>query len=207
MAIIARNTEAVSAVAVAGQTLALPEASAVFALYPGPLSKGARMMDDTALRSRSFTLPALDFQIIFEPTRIRIEALTPKKPDELNLGEHLAIIIASLYPGRPFPRFGFNYDIAYQYDAVIQQNEIIKTFVDKETRDMVTHFGWQFTVMKDKGKRRETYFCKVVSPLELRIMSNVESDSLIPTDKNVANRLYAQWYTECQEVVTHLTIS
>lgn len=164
-------------------------------------------MDDTALRFRTFTLPALDIQLIFEPTRIRIDALTAKKPDELNLGEHLAIVIKALYPGRPFPRFGFNYDIAYQYDAVIQQNEIIDAFLDKQTRDMVTHFGWQFTVMKDKGKRRETYYCKVVSPLELRIMSNIESDSLLPTNPDIAKQLYARWYTECQEVVTHLTIS
>lgn len=207
MAITARNLESVSAVAVAGQSLPLPEASAVFALYPGPLSKGARMLDDTALSLRSFLLPALDMRIIFEPTRIRFEGTAAKKPADMKLGERMAQAITALYPGRPFPRFGFNYDIAYQYDGVIQQGEIIGSFLDKEVADMVTHFGWQFSVFKDKGKRRETYFCKAVSPLEVRIMANIEIDRMLPESPEETQALYERCYTESQEIVDHLTIS
>ena len=207
MAIVARNLESVSAVAVAGETLPLPDPAAVFAHFSGPLSKGARMLDDTALNLRSFLLPALDLRVIFEPTRIRFEALSAKKPAEQPLGERLAATIAAVYPGRPFPRFGFNYDIAYQYDAVIQQRAILGAFLDKETIEDATHFGWQFSLAKDKNRRRETYFCKVVSPLELRIMSNIELDQALPADPKAAQALYERCYTECQGIVEHLRIS
>lgn len=206
MAIVARNLESVSLVVVAGETLPLPDPAAIFTHFQGEDAKGARMLDDTALYLRSFLFPALGLRIIFEPTRIRFELLSAKKPQEMPLAARAAAAIEALYPKRPFPRFGFNYDIAYQYDAVIQQRAILGAFLDKDTIEDTTHFGWQFSLMKEKNARRETYFCKVVSPLELRVMTNIELDRPFPGPAD-AQTLFERCYTECQEIVAHLRIS
>ncbi len=206
MAILARNLESVSLVVVAGETLPLPDPAAVFSFFQGADAKGARMLDDVALNLRSFLFPSLDLRIIFEPTRIRFELLSPKKPAEFPLAERAAETLTALFPKRPFPRFGFNYDVAYQYDAVIQQRVILGAFLDKDTLEDTTHFGWQFTLAKEKGTRRETYFCKVVSPIELRVMANIELDRPFPATKE-AQSLYERCYTECQGIVEHLKIS
>ncbi len=207
MAIVARNLESVSFVVVAGETLPLPDPAAIFTHFQGEDSKGARMLDDTALHLRSFLFPALGLRIIFEPTRIRFELLTPQKPADFPLAKRACAALAALYPGRPFPRTGFNYDIAYQYDAVIQQRAILGAFLDKDTIEDATHFGWQFSLAKEKNTRRETYFCKVVSPLELRIMANIELDTRVAHSPDDAQALYERCYTECQEIVARLRIS
>jgi hypothetical protein len=207
MAIVARNLESVSLVVVAGETLPLPDPAEVFAHFTGAEAKAARMLDDAALHLRSFLLPGVDMRIIFEPTRVRFEALNPKKPSEEKFAERAAQSLHALYPKRPFPRIGFNYDIAYQYDAVIQQRVILGAFLDKDTLEDTTHFGWQFSLAKEKGTRRETYFCKVVSPLELRIMANIEHDRPLSPAPAETQALYERCYTECQEIVEHLKIS
>lgn len=207
MAIVARNLESLSMVVVAGETLPLPDPSAVFAHFTGDEAKGARMLDDTALHLRSFLLPGVNTRIVFEPTRVRFEALTPRAPTEGTFAERAAKALHALYPKRPFPRMGFNYDIAYQYDAVIQQRVIVGAFLDKDTLEDTTHFGWQFTLAKDKNARRETYFCKVVSPLELRVMANIELDKPLSHTPADTQSLFERCYTEAQEIVEHLKIS
>lgn len=207
MAIVARNLESVSLVVVAGETLPLPDPAAVFAHFTGDEAKGARMLDDTALHLRSFLLPGANMRIIFEPTRTRFENLTVQKPAEGTFAERAARALHALYPKRPFPRIGFNFDIAYQYDAVIQQRVILGAFIDKDTLEDTTHFGWQFTQAKEKGTRRETYFCKVVSPLELRVMANIELDRPLSPSPEETQSLFERCYTECQEIVEHLKIS
>jgi hypothetical protein len=104
MAIVARNLESVSLVVVAGETLPLPDPAEVFAHFTGAEAKAARMLDDAALHLRSFLLPGVDMRIIFEPTRVRFEALNPKKPSEEKFAERAAQSLHALYPKRPFPR-------------------------------------------------------------------------------------------------------
>lgn len=206
MAIVARNLEGVGIVAVsAARALPLPEAQTIFALYQGDNAKGARLLDDPALHMRSFIFPALSSQITFEPTRFRLDATEPKKPAELPLGREMGTIVEKAYPAHAFDRFGFNYDIAYQYDVVIAQREILATFLDKDTIEDTTHFGWQFTLSKDKGTRRETYFCKVVSPLEIRVLTNIEFDKPLPPTADL-QKLYEKCYVECQDIVEHFRI-
>lgn len=207
MAIVARTLEGITFVAVTpASPLPLPEPANLFALYAGSESQGARLLDDTALGVRVFSFPAIDLRIIFEPTRIRLEATKPHKPEELALGEHMDRIVSGLYPKIPFTRYGFNYDLAYQYDAVIPQRHIMQAFMDEETVERATHFGWQCTLAKDKGKRRETYFFKVVSPLELRVLANIEFDSALPRGKET-QAAFVRCYTEAQGIAEHLTFS
>lgn len=206
MAIVARNLEGINAVAVSpAQRLALPEPQHVFALFPGAASKGSRLLDDTALHMRAFTFPELSLQLIFEPTRIRLEATTPHKPTELRLGEILHTVEKTIFPKNTFERHGFNYDIAYQYDAVIPQRALWERFVSKDVLENMTHFGWQMTLQKGKGEQKETYFFKVVSPLELRVLANIEIDH--KHEEFDAQRKFEECYTSSQEIVNHLTFS
>jgi hypothetical protein len=77
--------------------------------------------------------------------------------------------------------------------------------IDKDTIEDTTHFGWQFTLSREKGTRRETYFCKVVSPLEIRVLANIEFDKPLPPAAEL-QKLYEKCYTECQTVVEHFRI-
>ncbi len=207
MAIIARNLEGISAVLVSlSHALASPEPQKVFALFTGEVGKGARLLDDTALHMKVFTFPAMNLQIVFERTRIRFDATTPKKPDELRLGELMAHVAKNLYPEVPFQKLGFNYDIAYQYDVVIPQRQLWERFIAKDALEDMTHFGFQMSFQKEKGKRRDTYFCKVVSPLELRVLANIELDCALPS-VDETQVLYTRCYTESQEIVTQLAFS
>ncbi len=207
MAIVARTLEGTTLVVVTpAPPLGTPDPSRLFALYTGQESAGARFLDDTALGVRVFSLPALELRIIFEPTRIRLEATSAKKPHELKLAEHAASIIKEFYPKMPFTRYGFNYDITYQYDAVIPQRQVIGAFFDDETVERTTHFGWQATLAKDKGKRRETYFFKVVSPLELRVLSNIEFEQSFPLTHE-SQEAFERCYSEASDIVEHTHFS
>lgn len=207
MAIVARILENTTAVAVAARPpLKTPEPTAVFALFAPEEQSGARFFDDPALGVRSFTLPALDLRLIFEPTRVRLEAMAPKPVDVLPLGTRLATVVAAVYPNVSFPRYGFNYDRTFQYDAVIPQRHIMEAFMDAEAVNAMTHFGWQCTLQKEKGKRKETYFFKVVSPLEIRILANIEFDRVLP-EAGKCQTEFVQCADDAMHIVERLRFS
>jgi hypothetical protein len=204
MAITARILEDISVVAVTPpNALASPEPAHVFAVMGTQAAEGAKFIDDAALRVRVFTFPKGELRVIFEPNRMRIEATAPKKPEELRLGELLAKLAFELYRGNPFVRFGFNYDTTYQYDTVIPQREIMGAFLKGDALEDMTHFGFQCTFQSEKGKRRDTYFAKAVSPLELRVLANIEIDRPLPSPEEVQS-LYERCYTESRSITERL---
>lgn len=206
MAVVGKSLSGLTYVAVAGvPPIPRPEPSAVFALFPEGAA-GARLLDDTALSIRVFAFPELDLQLIFEPTRVRVEALKPKKPEEARLGEYMERIIAALYPKTAFIRYGFNYDIVFQYDAVIPQRNILGAFMKDDAIEDITHFGWQITAEKEKGKRRDTYFFKEVSPLEIQVLANIEFDKPLP--RGAASQAeFERCYTEAGAITDRLAFS
>jgi len=207
MAIVARTLEGITCVAItSAPPLGMPDPAKILNLFPKEAQVGARYLDDAALGVRVFTFPQIDLRLIFEPSRVRVEATKPKKPEDLPLAEFLSMIVETAYPKMPFPRYGYNYDITYQYDVVIPQNHVIGAFLDKETADKTTHFGWQFTLSKDKGKRKETYFMKVVSPLELRAMANIEFDQPLPKGKE-SQSAFVRGFEEAQKIAEHVNFS
>lgn len=207
MAIIARTLEGITCVAVtAAPPLGMPDPARVLSHFSKPDQAGARYLDDAALGVRVFTFPQVELRLIFEPSRVRVEAMKPRKPDELKLAEILSTLVYDLYPKMPFPRYGYNYDITYQYDAVIPQQHVIGAFLDKETTDKTTHFGWQFTIQKDKGKRKETYFMKVTSPLEMRTMANIEFDAALPKAKE-SQAAFVKCHMDAQGIAEHVNFS
>lgn len=206
MKITARQPHEITAVAVSTKTrLPLPEPQALFALFPN-LGEGAQYFDDPALGVRSFILPRAQIRITFERIRMRVEDTASRRVEDLALGETLGMLAESLYPKGTFDRFGFNYDVVYRYDDVIPSRDVMGAFIRAENLEEVSHFGWQFTLTKEKGKRRETYFCKVVSPLEIQILANVELDRAFPVRAEL-QKLFVSSYEEAQRVLETISFA
>lgn len=205
MAIIANNLEGLSVAAVARKPLPPVPPEAVVA-HLGKDTAGMRSLDDVALKVMVYTLPKPGIQIIIEPTRIRIDAQVAKRPEDMRLGERLGLLMQALYPSVAVARYGFNYDIAHQYDAVIPQREIIRAYLKEEAIEDITHFGWQCTRTRDKGARRDTHFFKVVSPLELRVLTNVELDKPLP-DPAALQAEFERCYAESRAITDQLAFT
>lgn len=181
MQITARQPVELTAVAVSTKNkLQLPDPAGVFGFFSSG-SEGAQYFDDPALGVRAFTFPALKLRITFERIRVRVEDTGSRRAEDLDIGSTLSKLSAALYPEKTFDRFGFNYDVVYRFDQMIPTESIIAGFIGSDMREEVSHFGWQFTLSKEKGKRRESYFCKVISPLEIDILANVEFDRMLPS--------------------------
>lgn len=199
MQITARQPHEITAVAVSTKgRLPLPEPHAFFALFPGE-GAGAQYFDDPALGVRSFTLPKLQLRITFERIRMRVEDTGSRRVEDLKLGETLGMLAESLFPKASFDRYGFNYDVVYRYDDVIPSRSVMSSFVEEGMLEAVSHFGWQFTLNKEKGRRRETYFCKVISPLEVQILANVEFERAFPSQEAL-QKSFEKSYTEIQNI-------
>lgn len=180
-------------------SLPLPEPGAVFALFPAS-SQGAKYFDDPALGVRAFTLPAENLRVIFERMRLRIEDTASRRVEDLPLGTLLEKLTSALFPKGTFDRHGFNYDVVYRYDQMIPDRKVLSSFVADDMLEDVSHFGWQFTLSKEKGKRRETYFCKVISPLEIEVLANIEFDKQLPGGED-AQRAFVASYQESQAML------
>ncbi|MEK7505382.1 MAG: hypothetical protein AAB597_00590 [Patescibacteria group bacterium] len=205
MNITARQMEGSSAVAVSKSAIILPEPGMVFALFPKE-GGGARYFDNPAMSVRAFHFPEAKLRLIFESQRVRLEDTGNRQPAESQLGETLCATIKTLFPQtrNNFNRHGFNYDINFRYDNVIPQNNIIGTFLPPKLQGAVTHFGWQFTIGKNKGRRRETYFCKVVSPIEMQVLANIEIDEELGEEKTAGER-FRKCYTEAADTIAAIT--
>lgn len=206
MMITARQPVETTVVAVsAAGNLRAPEPSAVFALFP-EATAGATFFDDPALGVRVFTLPQQKIRLTFERMRMRVEDTASRRVEDLTLGELAYDLAQKLYPAGVFDRYGFNYDMVYRYDQMLPSHEIIGIFLKKEILEDVSHFGWQCTITKDKGKRRETYFFKVLSPLELQILANIEFDKHVP-DRAALQQELLRFHAESQKILDNLTLT
>lgn len=207
MSITARQFKQATGVAVtSGTKLRQPEPGEILALFPNQTS-GAQYLDDTALGLRICTLPTVGIRIVLERQRVRVEDLMPRKPGESNVGTILGTIAEKLFPGQVFVRYGFNYDTVYRYDTVVPSRQIIGSFLDTTVAENVTHFGWQFSIPKEKGKRRDTYFCKMISPLEIEVLANIEVDEKMPTKLSTLQSQFEAWYAESEDILDRFSFT
>lgn len=206
MNITARQPLETTIVAVSPEKrLPLPEPADVFALFPGATS-GATYFDDVALGVRAFTIPDAKLRLTFERIRVRIDDIGSRHVEDLTIAELLTQIAAKLYPPRSFTRYGFNYDVVFRYDQVIPSDRIMGAFFAKDMIESITHFGWQATINREKGKRRDTYFFKAVSPLELQVLANVEFDRHLPEAAELQKQ-FQRLAIETQDVLNHLSFT
>ena len=151
-----------------------PENSDILSLYQGKAAAGATFADDVVLRTKILDLPNLKLQISVEPFRLRVDDSSQLEPSETSLIYEAAFIYSKLFSKIPLVGFGFNFDLYYQFREAILIKEIFKQFADKKILEKadLRHFGLQFTLEKEGGKRQETYFLKVTAPLEMAVHAN-----------------------------------
>lgn len=184
-------------------TLTFPEAAQVFALYQGSASKGALFSDNASIATRIFEFPEVGYQLIFEPDKIRLEDKKSRTPDESKLGQEILRIVNALYPQKVPVAYGFNYDILYRTQVVIPMPEIMEHFLKKEVVEDVKDFGWQYTVAKEKGKHTQTYFFKVVSPIEINMHANFHFNDYLPLRNQLIQNAFERAYKDADEGMTH----
>ena len=157
--------------------LVLPEPAQLFSLYPGEAGKGSMSSDNAAMGVRIFEFPAPGLQWVFERNRVRLEDRASRTPAESQLGPEAIRAMLALYPGVAPTAHGFNYDIIYRMDNVIPVSDIMSSFVGADATEDIQSFGWQYTLSREKGKYTETYFFKVVSPIEFAVHVNFQTNT------------------------------
>lgn len=190
----------------------VPENGEFTILYTGELAKGANFIDDPVMRAKVYYLPKLKMTFTLEGTRFRID----QDPEDGNLNS--AIISESLNAYRSLfskcnlESYGFNFDIIYRFDNTLQLNYLFGLIADSSKilnkRDLAA-LGVQFTLQR--FDRSETYFLKIVSPLELVAHINYHYNSnQLPAgraggpDEQKMKELFQKNYEEADEVVGNL---
>jgi hypothetical protein len=184
-------------------SVSLPEAAQVFALYPGPGSKGALFSDNTSMATRVFDFPEIGYQIVCEPDKIRLEDKKSRTPDVSKLGVEMVRIITALYPNATPIAYGFNYDMIYRTSVVIPMLDIMSHFLKHQTVEQVKDFGWQYTVSAPKSKNSETYFFKAVSPIELSVHANFHFGEYVPHKSTMIQSAFERGYKDADDGLAH----
>lgn len=169
---VAKNIEMSNCIAIFGDGFVLPDPKDFISLFTQEELRGANFADDPVMRLKVFDLPTKKFKYIFEGNRIRLEDYGFREPTDSLLVKELVRIVKAIYPNIKPVAYGFNYDAIYRFDSIVPQREVTKNFIEENLQEQVKHFGWQYTLSKEKGRRLETYFFKVVSPIEIRLHSN-----------------------------------
>lgn len=185
----------------------VPENGEFTILYTGESAKGANFIDDPVMRLKVYSLPKLKMTFTLEGTRFRID----QDPEDGNL--NLATISESLnayknlFPKCALESYGFNFDIIYRFDNTLQLNYLFGLLADGgkilAKKDLV-NLGVQFTLQKPTSGGSETYFLKIVSPLELSVHANYHFDSGKLPDEPKMKDLFQKNYEEADEVIKNL---
>lgn len=190
----------------------VPENGEFTILYTGEQAKGANFIDDPVMRLKVYHLPKLKMTFTLEGTRFRVDHDT----EDGNLNS--AIISEGLNAYRNLfskcnlESYGFNFDIIYRFDNTLQLNYLFSLVADSDKildkRDL-TAMGVQFTLQRPN--RSETYFLKIVSPLELVAHINYHFNSnQLPAsriggpDEQKMKELFQKSYEEVDTVIQNL---
>jgi hypothetical protein len=151
-----------------------PENHLLTSFYRGDAGAGSRFIDDPALRTKVLDLPKLKLQISVEPGRLRVDDTSQAEPGQSFLIQQADKLYRELFSRNRLIGFGFNFDIYYQTDRVIRQGDIFANFAGKAVteRSELLDLGVQFTLEKEGGQRRETYFVKITAPMEVAVHAN-----------------------------------
>ena len=183
-----------------------PENGEFAILYTGELAKGANFIDDPVMRLKVYHLPKLKMTFTLEGTRFRIDH--DAEDGNLNLAVVSEGLNArkNLFSKCSVESFGFNFDIIYRFNNTVQLNYLFGLIVDGGKilgkRDL-TALGVQFTLQRPNN-RNETYFLKIVSPLELAAHVNYHFNSDLIPDEVKLKELLQKSYDEIDEVVQNL---
>jgi hypothetical protein len=144
----------------------------VFGHFTTEQNQGCSYVDDPVMGLRVFQFPKLQLKIIQEKNRLRFEDSSGVDLNKSFLASDGFRLYQAIAKGSPSDSYGFNYDVMVRTDEVIPQQHILANFVSSATIDDVADFGWQFTIRKPNGREQQTYFFKVVSPIEIGLHFN-----------------------------------
>lgn len=183
----------------------MPENGEFTILYTGESAKGANFIDDPVMRLKVYHLPKLKMTFTLEGTRFRVDHDTEDgNPNSAIIAEGLNAY-RSLFSKCNLESYGFNFDIIYRFDNTLQLNHLfgLITNSDKilDKRDL-TAFGVQFTLQRPN--KNETYFLKIVSPLELVAHINYHFNSNQLLDEQKMKELFQKNYEETDEIIKNL---
>jgi hypothetical protein len=143
-------------------------------IFHGKDASGSRFIDDPVMQVKILNLPNLKTKIILEQGNLRTDDDSGVEPKEsLLIGQALKAF-RHLFPKGKIDGFGFNFDLVFRFNNVIAMKEIFKNIVNEETlaAQELINLGVQFTTSEAGGKIINTYFLKIVSPLELAVHYN-----------------------------------
>lgn len=187
----------------------LPDNTALMGVYQGDLAAGAQFVDDPVLKTKILDLPRLKTQIAIDLNRLRVEDFSQTEPENSNLINTALYVHQQLFNQIPLAGLGFNFDIYYRSSEVIRLEDLFKKLVDakalekKDLRDV----GIQFTLEKEGGKKRETYFLKIIAPLEIVLHINHHFSLKKLPEKDELTAIFENCYKETDEVIKNLKIS
>lgn len=188
-------------------TISLPEASQIFSLYNAEQARGSTFSDTPSMMTRVFEFPVVGLQWVFELSKIRLEDKMNRSPKESRLANELHRLLAALYPEKKLQAYGFNYDMIYRIDTVIPVKETMASFLKSTATEDVKEFGWQYTLVKEKGRRSETYFFKTVSPIEYGVHANFHyNGSELPKSDDLQDA-FERKYADADESVMNISLS
>lgn len=182
-----------------------PDIGPFTALYRGEEAKGARFLEDPILQTKMLVLPAIQEKVTLEGTRLRVDDDSGKEPENSRIIKDILRIREELFPDNRITGYGFNYDMVYRFNNVIPIRRIFDNFFGatvlrgRELRD----FGFQFTLEAKKAEVVDTFFMKIVSPLELAVHLNRHyAKSVLPEEKILVDLLSDCYTTYVDEVIT-----
>ncbi len=181
------------------------EPAKVFGLFPQDATRGATFVDDSTMEVKVFHFPQLKLKLLFEQNRLRIDDASGEDPATSKRGLEAHRLAEALLVGLPVQSQGFNYDLIYRFDNVIPQQAIMKSFVAPEQLEDVRDFGWQFSIVRNKGAESRTYFFKAVSPLEMGLHVNFHFNTPQLLASEELQKRYAACYQEADTIFKHLT--
>ncbi len=151
-----------------------PENHLLTSFYRGEAAIGSRFVDDPIMRTKILDLPKIKLQVTVEPGRLKVDDGSQEEPDKSSLIEEAEKIYRQFFQQNKLTGFGFNFDVYYQTDRVVRLEDLFDSFAGKEAlrKRQLLHLGWQFTLEKDGGDRRETYFVKITAPMEVAVHAN-----------------------------------
>ena len=184
----------------------MPENAAILSLYSGQMAAGATFADDVVLRTKVLDLPRLKLQIGVELNRLRVDDNSQQEPSETTLINEAFSVYHKLFPQTPLTGLGFNFDIYYQFREYIRIKDFFELFTNSEILEKadLRDLGVQFTLEKEGGKKRETYFLKITAPLEMAVHINHHFATTKIPNQPALQKLFEKCYNETDEVIQNL---
>jgi hypothetical protein len=183
-----------------------PDNGVFSSLYSGPNARGMRFVEDPLTRTAVLSVPPLNLVCALEGNRFRIDDDSRVEPAASSLASHFHESVATLFPNIAPEGYGFNFDVYFRFGAAIPSDLLFGTFMgsdifkERDLRDL----GIQFSMERNGGAQTETYFMKIVDPLEIAVHANMHVPSnQLPDAEQLKIRL-VQAYADIDSVVNNL---